>query len=102
MTFLWPHLLWLLLAVPLVIAAYIYVLRRKRKAAVRYASLTMVREAMNAGQSFRRHIPPILRGCAPLLTGEIGSALGFAGLVPACGPLATNDDVASCVVAQTS
>ena len=60
MTFLWPHLLWLLLAVPLVIAAYVYVLRRKRNAAVRYASLTMVREAMNAGQSFRRHIPPIL------------------------------------------
>jgi glucose/arabinose dehydrogenase len=44
----------------------------------------------------------VVKGCAPLLTNEIGSALGFAGLVPACGPLATNDDVASCVVAQTS
>jgi Ca-activated chloride channel family protein len=60
MTFLWPHLLWLMLAVPVIIAAYIYVLRRKKNSALRYASLTMVREAMGASQTFRRHIPPIL------------------------------------------
>jgi Ca-activated chloride channel family protein len=60
MTFLWPHLLWLMLAVPVLIAAYIYVLRRKKNSALRYASLTMVKEAMGAGRTFRRHIPPIL------------------------------------------
>ncbi|MDB5925555.1 MAG: hypothetical protein JWN13_4491, partial [Betaproteobacteria bacterium] len=37
MTFLWPHLLWLMLAVPVLIAAYIYVLRRKKSSALRYA-----------------------------------------------------------------
>ena len=60
MTFLWPELLWLLLAIPLVVAIYVLLLRRKKKAAVRYASLAMVRDAMGAGQKFRRHVPPIL------------------------------------------
>ena len=60
MTFLWPEFLWLLLAVPLAVAAYVYIIRRKRKAALRYASLTMVREAMGTGQRLRRHVPPLL------------------------------------------
>jgi Ca-activated chloride channel family protein len=60
MTFLWPEFLWLLALVPLLIAAYVFILRRKRKAALRYASLTMVREAMGTGQKFRRHVPPLL------------------------------------------
>ena len=60
MTFLWPSLLWLLVTVPLLIAAYLLLLRRKKLTAVRYASLTMVKDAIGAGQKFRRHIPPIL------------------------------------------
>jgi Ca-activated chloride channel homolog len=59
MRFLWPDLLWLLLAVPALIAAYLYALRRK-KAAVRYASLMLVREAIGPGQRIRRHVPPLL------------------------------------------
>ena len=60
MTFQWPELLWLLAAVPLLVAAYVALLRRKRKAALAYASLSMVKEAMGARQRFRRHIPPVL------------------------------------------
>jgi Ca-activated chloride channel homolog len=60
MTFLWPEFLWLLVLVPLLIAAYILILRRKRKAALRYASLAMVRDAMGTGVRLRRHIPPLL------------------------------------------
>jgi Ca-activated chloride channel family protein len=60
MTFLWPEFLWLLALVPLLVAAYALILRRKRKTALRYASLTMVREAMGAGPRFRRHVPPLL------------------------------------------
>jgi Ca-activated chloride channel family protein len=60
MTFLWPEFLWLLLALPLLVAVYIAILRRKRKAAMRYASLNMVKEAMGAGQRIRRHLPPLL------------------------------------------
>ena len=60
MTFLWPQFLWLLLALPLLVAVYIWLLRRKKKMALRYASLSIVREAMGKGQSFRRHVPPVL------------------------------------------
>ena len=60
MTFLWPESLWLLALVPLLVAAYFLILKRKRKAALRYASLTMVKEAMGAGLHLRRHVPPLL------------------------------------------
>ena len=60
MTFLWPQFLWLLLALPLLVVLYIWLLRRKKKIALRYASLSIVREAMGKGQSIRRHIPPAL------------------------------------------
>jgi Ca-activated chloride channel homolog len=60
MTFLWPEMLWLLLVVPALIAGYFLLLGRKRQAALRYASLSMVKEAIGAGQRFRRHIPPLL------------------------------------------
>jgi Ca-activated chloride channel family protein len=59
-TFLWPEMLCLLLLVPLAAAAYLLLLRRKKKAAVRYASLSFVKDAMGAGLRFRRHVPPLL------------------------------------------
>ena len=43
MRFIWPELLWLLLMVPALLAAYIYALRRKKKVALRYASLMLPR-----------------------------------------------------------
>ena len=60
MTFLWPEMLWLILIVPALVAAYFFLLRRKKEAALRYASLSLVKEAMGVGQKFRRHIPPLL------------------------------------------
>jgi Ca-activated chloride channel homolog len=60
MTFLWPELLWLLLLVPALVALYFVLLRRKKKLALRYASLGMVARAMGAGQKLRRHIPPLV------------------------------------------
>ena len=60
MTFLWPQFLWLLLALPLLVLLYVWLLRRKKKNALQYASLSIVREAMGKGQSVRRHIPPVL------------------------------------------
>lgn len=60
MLFLWPQFLWLLLLLPLLVAVYVWLLGRKKKMALRYASLSIVREAIGAGQSFRRHIPPLL------------------------------------------
>ena len=60
MSFIWPDLLWLLLAVPALVGAYLLVLRRKKKFALRYASLDLVKEAMGARIGFRRHVPPLL------------------------------------------
>ena len=59
MSFLWPQMLWLLLAVPACVAAYLWLLRR-RKAAVRFASVALVREALGTGHRVRRHVPPAL------------------------------------------
>jgi len=59
-TFLWPEMLWLLVAVPLVIAGYLWLLRRKRKQAVRYANLAMIKDAVGASGKWRRHVPPVL------------------------------------------
>ena len=60
MFFIWPQFLWLLLALPLLVLLYIWLLRRKKKLALRYASLSIVKEAMGTGRSIRRHIPPLL------------------------------------------
>ncbi len=60
MNFLWPQFLWLLLAMPLLVMLYLWLIRRKKKLALRYASLSIVREAMSTGQTIRRHVPPFL------------------------------------------
>jgi Ca-activated chloride channel family protein len=60
MQFLWPHMLWLLLALPLLAVAYLYLLSRRKKAALLYASLGLPRAALGPGQRIRRHIPPVL------------------------------------------
>lgn len=60
MTFLWPQFLWLLLALPLLVAVYVWLLRRKKKLALRYASLSIVKEALGLGRGIRRHVPPVL------------------------------------------
>jgi len=58
MKFIWPDLLWLLAIVPVLALVYVLLLRRRKRLAARYASLTMIREAMGVGQHFRRHVPP--------------------------------------------
>jgi Ca-activated chloride channel family protein len=60
MKFLWPELLWLLAALPLLVAAYVLLLRRKKKLAIRYASLAIVKDALAAGSRWRRHVAPLL------------------------------------------
>ena len=60
MSFLWPEFLWLLALIPVLVGLYVLVLRRKKRLAVRYASLSMVREALGISQRVRRHIPPFL------------------------------------------
>lgn len=60
MTFLWPHALWFLLALPLLVVGYLAQLRRHRRQALRFASLGVVNEALRGRGSFRAHLPPAL------------------------------------------
>jgi von Willebrand factor type A domain. len=60
MVFLWSTLLWLLLAVPLLVALYAWLLHRRKQQALNYPSLGLVRAALGPGQRLRRHIPPTL------------------------------------------
>jgi Ca-activated chloride channel family protein len=60
MNLLWPWVLSLFLLIPLIIAVYIWILRRKRRFAVRYSSLSIIREALPKRSRWRQHIPFIL------------------------------------------
>ena len=59
MNFLWPQSLWLMLALPLVPALYLWLLRRPGKPSLRLSSLSVVREA-SSRRPWRRHVPPAL------------------------------------------
>ncbi len=60
MSFVWPDLLWLLLAVPALVLMYLWLLHRRKKNTVRYASLALVKQAAGKGPGWRRHVPPAL------------------------------------------
>ena len=60
MDLLWPGFLLLLGLIPLLAAAYILMLRRRRRFAVRYSSLALVREALPRQSWLRRHLPVVL------------------------------------------
>ena len=60
MEFIWPFMLWFLLVVPILIVLYILSQRRRQRYALRYASLSLVKEALGRGPGRKRHIPPAL------------------------------------------
>lgn len=60
MSLLWPGFLYLFLLIPLMIAVYIWILRRRRRFAVRYSSLSLVREAVGKQSWLRKHFPFVL------------------------------------------
>jgi Ca-activated chloride channel family protein len=57
MALLWPGFVLLLGLIPLLAAVYIWMLRRRRRLAVRYSSLSLVREALPHQSRLRRHLP---------------------------------------------
>jgi Ca-activated chloride channel family protein len=57
MNLLWPWFLLLLWLIPLLAAIYIWALRRRGRFAVRYSSLSLVREALPRWSRWRRHLP---------------------------------------------
>ena len=57
MTFTWPLALLLLLAIPGVLGVYLVTMRRRRKQAVSYSSVALLRSVVPARSRWRRHLP---------------------------------------------
>jgi len=57
MTFIWPLMLWSLLLVPLFVAGYLLLQRRRRRITASYGSLGIVRGPSGKTPGFTRHIP---------------------------------------------
>jgi Ca-activated chloride channel family protein len=57
MNLLWPGFLLVLGLIPVIVAVYIWILRRRRRYAVRYSSLSLVRAALPQQSRWRRHLP---------------------------------------------
>ncbi len=60
MSMLWPSSLFLLFLLPLIVAAYVWILRRRRRFVIRYSSLSLVKEAASHQSWMRRHLPFVL------------------------------------------
>ncbi|MEO6927779.1 MAG: VWA domain-containing protein [Casimicrobiaceae bacterium] len=71
MTFLWPQWLWLATLLPALVIGYLMLLRKRQKRVLRYASLSIVSEALGRGHRWRRHVPPalLLLAMAALIVG---------------------------------
>jgi len=60
MNFLWSSLLALLVLLPILVAIYVWQLRRGRPSGVRYSSLALIRDAEPGSARLRRHLPVAL------------------------------------------
>jgi Ca-activated chloride channel family protein len=60
MTFLWPDMLWLLLSAPVLIGTYFFLLRKRRKLAMPFPYLALIKQGLDRRAAIRRHIPPAL------------------------------------------
>jgi len=59
-SFIWPDQLWLALLLPVLVVVYLFLLRRRKKAAVRFASVSLIKQAIGKSVRWRRHVPPAL------------------------------------------
>ncbi|HJR19361.1 MAG TPA: VWA domain-containing protein [Actinomycetota bacterium] len=59
MSFLNGGMLWLLLGVPALIAAYLFILRRRRAYTVRFTNLELLSTVVPKRPGWRRHVPPV-------------------------------------------
>ena len=59
MTFFWAEALWLLLALPALVAGYVFLLRRRKVPTLRMSNLAMVKESLGH-PDYRHHVPPAI------------------------------------------
>jgi len=60
MSFIWPTMLFILVAIPILVLLYLLLQRRRRKMIAHYGSLGLTQSADGQGLGWRRHIPPLL------------------------------------------
>ncbi len=60
MSFQWPWFLYSLALIPVLIAVYVWAVRRRKRFAVRYSSISLVRNVLPAHSWLRRHLAFIL------------------------------------------
>ena len=58
MSLIWPQHLWWMLVLPLLVAAYLWLLGRRVRVPLRLSSIAVARQAQ--GGAWRRHVPPAL------------------------------------------
>ena len=81
MNFLWPEMLWLAGLLPLLIALYVWLLRRRKKPTLRFANLALVKQAIGKSIGWRRLLDAEL--CA--LNFSFGSSMTAEATFPAGG-----------------
>jgi len=67
MQFLQPFMLWSLLLMPLMVGAYLWLLKRKRKQVLVFSAVSWILQNMDTPSPWRRHVPPILLALAMAL-----------------------------------
>lgn len=60
MSYLSPELLWLAMMLPLQVAGYVWLMRRRKRVSVQLSSLTLVKAAVGSTAGWRRHLPAAL------------------------------------------
>ena len=88
MTFDQPYLLLGLLAVPILLAAYLWQTRRRKPAAVRHSNVALVRTAVGPSRRWRRHVPVAL----------VIASLGLLGVAAARPQIRTDVPISSSTV----
>ena len=68
-SFTWPFALLFLGAVPLLLGGYLLAIRRRRRTAVRYSSLALLRSALPRRSRWQRHVPVAFLGLGLALLG---------------------------------
>jgi Ca-activated chloride channel family protein len=82
MGFEWPLALLSLLVVPVLVGGYVWQLRRRRRQAVPYSSVALIRAAAPGRSAWRRHVPIALIAAALLLLGLAAGRPRFRTDVP--------------------
>jgi Ca-activated chloride channel homolog len=82
MSFTWPFALLLLLAVPLLVGGYLWAMRRRRRQAVTYSSLSLLRSALPRRSRWQRHVPVAFLGIGLALLGVAAARPEITSNVP--------------------